>query len=534
MPNPIPPERLQSVVDIMKTIGEASEDNVLAPFKTKARWAARRLGPFFDMRNALVAGLPEEGAEVSAEQKADFQRVMGLHPDFPRLIANFQGESDAYENFITMMVTLMGAARADDTHTCKVNVKDWLPTNPARDTLSTPLVGNRKDNRGFAHKDTARALTPLRLLNQFDANPQLFMARVENGTIAVTAKEYPSFLYPAGTAYNRENPSAGLFRGATFLRALRAVYTGLSSALDGYRVAPKNSQAEINGMTEVFPEAIATVAVHVSICITFLFSKLIMLRKVRFSLSDEGSWAEIDRSPFKYHNFFLKCMRLFADLDDEWVKETLEFLTSQIPSLKRRKRMRPSEEDEEEHDDIEDETTIILARRAALAEAREREARERDENGQDREEEGNAGEERIGDDIGDEDAVQPTPPQSSQAYTRQRTPPRAPSLSSVDTPPPPPRTVNRSSPPTRTTLAPPPQRQAESHAPSGLATFRIINQGPNVAGSSSSRAQPPLAPPALVVPTAPPVSIAADPPAPSSSMSTKARKAPAKKKKPRY
>ncbi|KAF8871102.1 hypothetical protein CPB84DRAFT_1855196 [Gymnopilus junonius] len=316
MPNPISQENLQSVVDIMKTIGENAVDDVLAPFKTKARWAARRLGPFFNMRNALVAGLPEEGIEISDEQKADFKHVMALHPDFPHLIANFQGESDAYENFIDMMVTLMGRARSDDTHLCKIHIKEWLPANPAQDALSAPIVGARKDNRGFFHRDTARALTPLRLIAQFDANPQVFMVKVQNGTILMTAKEYPSFLYPAGTVYNREDPAA----------------------------APKDLQAEINGMTEVFPEAVAVTAVH-----------------VHFSLSDVATWADIDRSPFRYYNFYLKCMQLFADPDDEWVKETLEFLTSQIPSLKRRKRARALEEEEGEHDDIEDETAIILS-----------------------------------------------------------------------------------------------------------------------------------------------------------------------------
>ncbi|KAF8870042.1 hypothetical protein CPB84DRAFT_1754681, partial [Gymnopilus junonius] len=243
--------------------------------------------------------------------------------------------------------------------------------NPAQDALSAPIVGARKDNRGFFHRDTARALTPLRLIAQFDANPQVFMAKVQNGTILMTVKEYPSFLYPAGTVYNQEDPAAGLFQGATFIRALRTIYTGNSSALDGYRVAPKDSQAEINGMTEV-----------------------------HFSLSDVATWADIDRSPFRYYNFYLKCMQLFADPDDEWVKETLEFLTSQIPSLKRRK------------------------------EAREREACQREDNercGQEREEgceeEEDAGEGHMRDDTDEEPVQGPTMATSSSNRSQ---PPLAP------------------------------------------------------------------------------------------------------------
>jgi hypothetical protein len=43
------------------------------------------------------------------------------------------------------------------------------------------------------------------------------------------------------------------------------IYTGKNSALTGHRSAPKPSQAEMHGMREVFPEAVAYAAVQVSI-----------------------------------------------------------------------------------------------------------------------------------------------------------------------------------------------------------------------------------------------------------------------------
>lgn len=49
------------------------------------------------------------------------------------------------------------------------------------------------------------------------------------------------------------------------LQTLRMIYTGKSSAFTGHRSAPKPSQAEMHGMCEVFPEAIAYAAVQVSI-----------------------------------------------------------------------------------------------------------------------------------------------------------------------------------------------------------------------------------------------------------------------------
>lgn len=45
-----------------------------------------------------------------------------------------------------------------------------------------------------------------------------FQEEVQNGTIAIGAKEYPSFLYPDGTVYNCRNIEDGLFRGHVFIR----------------------------------------------------------------------------------------------------------------------------------------------------------------------------------------------------------------------------------------------------------------------------------------------------------------------------
>ena len=51
-------------------------------------------------------------------------------------------------------------------------------------------------------------------------------------------------------------------------KGLRTIYTGKSSAFTGYRSASKPSQAEMHGMREVFPEAVAYAAVQVSLYIS--------------------------------------------------------------------------------------------------------------------------------------------------------------------------------------------------------------------------------------------------------------------------
>ena len=56
-----------------------------------------------------------------------------------------------------------------------------------------------------------------------------------------------------------------------YLQTLRMIYTGKSSAFTSHRSAPKPSQAEIHGMREVFPKAIAYAAIQVSYPITQSF-----------------------------------------------------------------------------------------------------------------------------------------------------------------------------------------------------------------------------------------------------------------------
>jgi hypothetical protein len=44
------------------------------------------------------------------------------------------------------------------------------------------------------------------------------MDRVEDGSVLLTANEFPSFLYETGTQYNENNEDLGLFRGFLLIR----------------------------------------------------------------------------------------------------------------------------------------------------------------------------------------------------------------------------------------------------------------------------------------------------------------------------
>jgi len=44
------------------------------------------------------------------------------------------------------------------------------------------------------------------------------MDRVEDGSVLLTANEFPSFLYETGTRYDENNEDLGLFRGFLLVR----------------------------------------------------------------------------------------------------------------------------------------------------------------------------------------------------------------------------------------------------------------------------------------------------------------------------
>ncbi|KAF8811333.1 hypothetical protein BYT27DRAFT_7062186, partial [Phlegmacium glaucopus] len=126
----------------------------------------------------------------------------------------------------------------------------------------------------------------------------------------IDERNWPSFLYPEGTIYDESELDKGLFCGHVFLQGLRTIFTGKSSAFTGYRSASKPSQAEMHGMREVFPEAVAYAAVQ-----------------CYYGLSSLEGW-DTEDCFFKLDVFFDKYVQLFTeDPEDGWVTDALVFLS---------------------------------------------------------------------------------------------------------------------------------------------------------------------------------------------------------------
>ncbi|KAF8992500.1 hypothetical protein BDQ17DRAFT_1432347 [Cyathus striatus] len=282
MPHSEPPidsddSDVRNLISAVSTIGEHEDDPLLRALISKAHWVPCCLGPFFDVHAALYTGLPlDEDQEISAEDKNAFKSITNLHPQFRSAISGFAGDEVLFSRFAKLLNDHCNCAQGEDIHMVKQAIQHWIPSDPVTHPVTPALMGSRKESHGWYHLQTARALVPLKHVEVFDQNPQDFCNRVLNGTHRVGAHEYPTFLYPDGMVYDAEEVENGLFHGHIFIRTLCGIYTSESSALDGYHTTSKNLQAEIHGMTSVFPQAIGYAATQ-----------------AHFALSSHSSWNEI-------------------------------------------------------------------------------------------------------------------------------------------------------------------------------------------------------------------------------------------------
>ena len=117
-------------------------------------------------------------------------------------------------------------------------------------------------------------------------------------------------------------------------QGLRLIFTGDSSVLTGHRAASKPSKAEKYSMQEITPESVAYIATQISFSPHSALANLLFFpfspSQIYFSLCCFDSWGMKD-GYFNLEHFYNVFLRLFtANPGDEWVKETLAYLTWSI------------------------------------------------------------------------------------------------------------------------------------------------------------------------------------------------------------
>ncbi|KAF8193728.1 hypothetical protein BJ912DRAFT_960272 [Pholiota molesta] len=277
-----------------------------------------------------------------------YETIVNLHEDFTDAIEAFRDAPTSRAGFLQTLTGHMREARAQDTNALKAAIISLLPLDPNRDVVMPPITGPEKSKRGWNHMWTARFLCPLKDRELFEKNPHAYMKQVKEGKIKLRAKNLPSFLYEEGTIYSVTRQDKGLFRGHVVIRALRLIFTGNSSAFTGHRSASKQSQAEIHGMRCVTPEALAYACCQIYV-----------------NLSTLEQWSNMD-SYFDVEKFYKLIVGLFKEPQSRWARDTLGFLTTELPALKRKaKRKRAALIDDSEADESDSDPTGILAQQAA-------------------------------------------------------------------------------------------------------------------------------------------------------------------------
>jgi hypothetical protein len=86
-------------------------------------------------------------------------------------------------------------------------------------SISIQLTSSVRYNFKTTFEQTQSKLFQIiQILACFSVVTSGFMDRVEDGSVLLTANEFPSFLYGTGTQYDEDNEDFGLFRGYLLVR----------------------------------------------------------------------------------------------------------------------------------------------------------------------------------------------------------------------------------------------------------------------------------------------------------------------------
>ncbi|KAJ6524719.1 hypothetical protein DFH09DRAFT_1189310 [Mycena vulgaris] len=313
-----------------------------------AKLFTRAISPYMDISAAMLYG-PEHhwgtpvvpvasntvtipASELERQQNciAAFDKLFSVAPELLEPIKQMYLDIATKPHQWTKMVKLMQdaatSARTVDTNTLKHCLNYLLP-NPAKDVILPPIPKQEsKSDRGLVHPMLRYFILPWvdRLkLPQFppanapreepdvedaDVPPATneFLVLVVAGRVDLKATQFPSFFYEEGT-YDPKELDKGLLRGDLVLRVLRHIWTGPSSALFGLDDGiPAVCNARYHATYKVDREMVAYAGVQAR------------------TMLGTADWKRRHGS-YNYEDLFNSILTLFADPEDHWKKETLDW-----------------------------------------------------------------------------------------------------------------------------------------------------------------------------------------------------------------
>ncbi|KAJ3816231.1 hypothetical protein F5880DRAFT_1643599 [Lentinula raphanica] len=191
------------------------------------------------------------------------------------------------------------SARQYHTGLIRREIIDWI----SFDKNDPHLAKHPKSLRGVNHPATLRLIIPQCHLSK--VNDVEFVEKLQNGSIAIKATDWPAFLYDEDQV-NDGDIEEGLFTGPFLFNVFYAIFFGIGSATTGkYQ---KNSIAAHNGMKKVTGRNIAYAALQ-----------------ARFALSAVEKW-NIPDGHFDYQDFYNEIVDYFEEFpEDEQSISTLDY-----------------------------------------------------------------------------------------------------------------------------------------------------------------------------------------------------------------
>ncbi|KAG2345779.1 hypothetical protein BDR05DRAFT_997877 [Suillus weaverae] len=300
--------------------------DALSEYRTAGRKAVITISPFANVSLAFHYGMTlDKGGSSSSNMSEEHQKRMLVFYntilDFvPGFRANLDNLTyDELKPYITAISGSMSSQRSDDFSSLKYSILEYILANRSTDTLQPPIPKTScKSNRGVNHPRLTCKFFLTHSASFNSGSSFSGIQRLQDGTWPLLATNWPSFLYPADTVYDAEDPIIGLFRGHAGIRAFQHLYLGPATAglqdnddEDGKHGGGK-SKCTMYGLTKVTPQSWAW-----AMCATW------------FSLCSCNSY-RLTIGSFNLEEFFFAIVETLDDAEDPWAVETLEWINEQV------------------------------------------------------------------------------------------------------------------------------------------------------------------------------------------------------------
>ncbi|KAI0643890.1 hypothetical protein C8Q79DRAFT_1012428 [Trametes meyenii] len=296
-----------------------------------AQTLPRLIGTFVQYDRVLVDGLASDGKDDEDDDNDDdddahsgdvkwnthwqvrynFAVIKEYLPGFEEHAEYLRQRPDLVTKLAKWMTTVAGKARGSDITRIKASAfKIAKFTDPAL---------QRKANRGFKHTETGRLLCPVKLLVDFDNDPEGFCRKVYNmhdDRPRVAGGDWPAFMYDM-KLYIPGKLKPGFLKSQMLLdihNSFKLVFTGPASA-----DAPSH-QTKVKGK----PSISRKLQIHMVVITSIIYVAAL----VRFALNAQNEWADANGEwdGWDFAESIMTCMLR----DTAWQEELTEWYTERV------------------------------------------------------------------------------------------------------------------------------------------------------------------------------------------------------------